>query len=145
MRTFAAGVLQRGPRRSQPDNAPRPFRRGELAAGLGTIALIAELLLVPVAVPVSLLLLAVGRLSQWRLQWLCLPALAGAGWLAADGPRRALTTVAARPGQLIAELTHVADPGRLRVPAGASTTWLGWLPRELPAALVAGAVQAGLA
>lgn len=144
MRTFAAGVLQRGPRRSQPDNAARPFRRGELAAGLGTMALITELLLVPVAVPVSLLLLAVGRLSRWRLQWLCLPALAGVGWLAAAGPRWALTAVAAGPGQLIAELTHAADPVRLRVPGGAATTALGWLPRALPVALVAGAVQAGL-
>src|SRR5262245_807465 len=113
MRAYAAGVLQRGPRRWQPDNAAGPFRRGALAAGLGTTALIAELLLVPVAVPVSLLLLAVGRLSRWRLQWLCLPGLAGAGWLAAAGPRWTVTTVAAGPGQLIAVLMHAVDQARL--------------------------------
>ncbi len=41
MRTFAAGVLQRGPRRSQPGNTARPYPRGQLTAALGTIALIA--------------------------------------------------------------------------------------------------------
>lgn len=43
MCTFAAEVLQRGPRRSQLGNADRPYRRDELAAGLSTSALVDEL------------------------------------------------------------------------------------------------------
>ena len=146
MRTFAAGVLQRGPRRSQLGNAARPDRRGGLAAGLGTIAVIAELLTVPAAVPVSLVLFAIGRVSRWRLEWLLVPLLAGVGWLAAAGPRWAVTTAAAGPGQLLSGLTHAAaDPSRLlRDPDGAVATALAWLPREIPGALVTGAAQAGL-
>lgn len=145
MRTFAAGMLQRGPQRSQPGNAARPYRRGELAAGLATIALIAELLLVPVAVPVSLVLLAVGRVSRWRLEWLLLPLLTGACWLAVAGPRWAATTLAAEPGQLLSGLKYAAaNLARLRVPGGTATTAPVWLSRQLPVALVAGAVQAGL-
>jgi hypothetical protein len=146
MRTFAAGVLQRGPRRSQLGETARPHRRGELAAGLGTTALVAELLLLPAAVPVSLVLLAVGRVARWRPEWLLLPLLAGVGWLAAAGPRWGMTTMAARGGQLLSGVTHAAaDPALLlRDPGGAAATALAWLPRELPAALVTGAVQAGL-
>jgi hypothetical protein len=145
MRTFAAGVLQRGPQRSQPGNAARPDRRGELVAGLGTIALIAELLIVPVVVPVTLLLVAVGRTSRWRLDWLFLPALAGAGWLAVAGPRWAVTTIPAAPGQLVSVLAHAAaDPARFRGAGSSFVTALAWPPRGLPVALVAGAVQAGL-
>src|SRR5215469_4138656 len=95
MRTSAAGPLQRGPRRSQLGNAAGPFRRGELAAGLSTIALVAELLLLPLAAPVAAMLLVVGRLSRWRPEWLILPLLAGVGWLAAAGPRAVLATVPA--------------------------------------------------
>jgi hypothetical protein len=146
MRTFAAEELQRGSRRSQLGNAARPYRRGELAAGLGTIVLIAELLLIPVAVAVSLVLLVVGRGSRWRPEWLLLPLLAGAGWLAAAGPRWELTTVSAAPAQFFSGLTRAAaDPARLlHDRGGAAATALGWLPREMPAALVAGAVQVGL-
>jgi hypothetical protein len=146
MRTFAAGVLQRGPRRSQLSNAARPYRRGELAGGLAAIALIAELLLLPVAVPVSLVLLAVGRGSRWRPEWLLLPLLAGVGWMAAAGPGGAVTTMAAGRRQVLSGLIRAAsDPSRLlRDPGGAAAAALALLPRELPAALVAGAVQAGL-
>src|SRR5215470_2329126 len=127
MRPFAAGVLQRGPQRSQPGNASRPNPRGELRAGLGTTALISELLVVPMTVPVTLLLLAVGRVSRWHLQWLLLPALAGAGWLAVAGPRWALTTLAAVPAQLVAGLTQAAGPARLRAPGGAAMAAIAWL------------------
>ena len=146
MRPFAPGVLQRRPRRSQLGETARPHRRGELAAGLSITALIAELLLLPAAVPVFLILLAVGRASRWRLEWLLLPLLAGVGWLAAAGPRWGVTIEAARSGQLLSGVTHAAaDPARLlRDPGGAAATALAWLPRELPAALVTGAIQAGL-
>src|SRR5215469_11420690 len=146
MRTSAAGVLQRGPRRSQLGETARPHRRGGLAAGLGTTVLVAELLLLPAAVPVSLVLFAVGRVSRWRLEWLLLPLLAGVGWLAAAGPRWGVTTVAARSGQLLSGVTHpAADPARLlRDLDHAAATALAWLPRELPVALLTGAVQAGL-
>ena len=70
MRTFAAGVLERGPRRSQLGKVARPDRRGELAAGLAVIALVTELLVVPAAVAVSLALLAVARVLRWRPDWL---------------------------------------------------------------------------
>ena len=145
MRTFAAGVLQRGPRRSQLGKVARPERRGELSAGLGAIALVTELLIVPAAVPVSLVLLAVARLSRWRPDWLLLPVLVGVGWLAAAGPRWAATSVAAGPRQLVSGLMHAAaNPSRLlRDPGGAGAA-VHALARELPAALVAGAVQAGL-
>jgi len=146
MRTFAAGGLQRGPRRSQLTNAGRPYRRGELAAGLSTIVLIAEFLLVPVAVPICLVLLAVSRVSRWRPEWLLLPLLTGVGWLTAAGSGWASTTLAAGPGQLLSALARVAgDPPWLpRDPGGATATAVAWLHRELPAGLAVGALQAGL-
>lgn len=145
MHTFAAGRLQRGPRRSQLGNASRPSRRGELAAGLCTILLIAELLLVPVAVLLTLVLVAVSRISRWHPAWLLLPLVAAASWLAAAGPGRALTTVTAGAGTLASGLTHAAgDPARLLHDPGAAATALAWLARELPVGLAAGAIQAGL-
>jgi hypothetical protein len=133
MRTLAAGVLQRDPRRSQPGDAPRPNHRGELAAVLGTIALIAELLLVPLAVPASLVLVAAGRVSRWRLAWLFLPLLAGTGWLAAAGPRWAVATVTADPGLLMSGLKHAAaDSARLHIPSGAVASELASLPGSCP-------------
>jgi hypothetical protein len=146
MRTFAAGVLQRGPRRSQLGKVARPDSRGELSAGLAVIALVIELLVVPAAVAVSLVLLAVARVSRWRPDWLLLPMLVGVGWLAAAGPRWAPASVAGGLRQLVSGLRYAAaDPSRLlRDPGGAAAAVLAWLPRELPAALVAGALQAGL-
>ncbi len=66
MRTFAAEVLQRGPRRSQLGNAIRPYRRGELAAGLSPVALSTELLRARVALSASLVLFAAGRAFRRR-------------------------------------------------------------------------------
>jgi hypothetical protein len=56
-----------------------------------------------------------------------------------------VNSIAVAPGQLVVVLTHAAaDPARLRATGGAAITALAWLPGELPVALVAGAVQAGL-
>jgi len=114
MRSTAAGVARRSPRRSQPPDPAFRFRRGELAAALATGTLIAELLLAPAVVLVTLILAVVGWAARWRPHWLALPLGTGACWLAAAGPSAAMAALAAG------------------------------LPRALPAALVAGAAQAGL-
>jgi len=114
MRSTAAGVARRSPRRSQPPDPVSWFRRGELAAALAAVMLIAELLLVPALVLVTVILVAVGSAARWRPHWLALPLGTGVCWLAAAGPSAATAALAAG------------------------------LPRALPAALVAGAAQAGL-
>lgn len=147
MRSTAAGVARRSPRRSQPPDPVFRFRRGELPAALATVTLIAELLLAPAVVLVTLTLAAVGCAARWRPHWLALPLGTGACWLAAAGPSAATAALAAGPGRLGAEFaTAAADPARLlRAPGSvlAAVASVG-LPRALPAALVAGAAQAGL-
>src|SRR5215469_11252252 len=73
MRASYLGMVDRPPLRrrlaDQHDRSAR-LRRGELAAGLATGAVAAELLFAPAMVIAAVGLVAVGRVSRWRPHWL---------------------------------------------------------------------------
>lgn len=141
------------PRRGLPDHPAargRPaLRRGELGAGLGAVAVAAELVLVPfVLIPAAALIL-LGRLSRWRLHWLTVPALAAACWLAvasspgAHGLLIAGRAIAAQSGRL-ARLAAVvaARPARLQHAGPALRAAVAGTDRWLPACLLAATIEA---
>jgi hypothetical protein len=157
MRRTAEEAAERGPRRFQIDDIrppaassgrPASFGRSaslggrELAAGLGTVAVAAQLVLAPVALLIAAILTLIGSISRWRPAWLLLPAAAGGCWLAAVTIPDSAAALDAGSRRLIrAELHAALHPALLlhpALPAGAG--W--WLPRELPLALLAGTAEA---
>ena len=111
--------------RTRPgDPPPGVGRRGELAAGLATAAVVIQLVLAPATLIIAVTLIAMGRASRWRPHWLLLPASAGLGWLVSSG--------AARTG--FVALPRVAHWSSLS--AG--------LVRQLPLALLLGSSEAAL-
>ncbi len=165
MRTTADGIAERRPRRFQIDDIRRPtasLGRRELAAGLGTLAVAAQLVLAPVTLLIAAVLTLAGRISRWRPEWLVLPAMACACWLAAVTIPVSVAALEAGSHRLIAaELAVALHPGRLLHPAqlfdsppllhsasqvgAAALAGAGWwLPRELPLALLAGTAEAAI-
>ncbi len=159
MRAQASGLAERAPRRAGHAGPAGSSRRGELAAGLATAAVVAELLLAQLSLVLTACLVAIGRLTRWRPQWLALPAAAGLAWTLAVGPARAaagfagwphrliayLATAASRPGPAATSAARLARPLR-QLPHHASfLVLLGqWLPRQLPIAMVAASAQAAV-
>ena len=147
MRTATAWVAEQQPRRSTPDNPAGSLRRGELAAGLATAALAGQLLFAPVTLLIAATLVAVGRVSRWRPQWLLAPAIARLIWMLETGIS-AGCRCASRSGsrQLAGYLLAAAvDPARLAHPGAAFAGAAAWLPRQLPLALLAAASEASIA
>jgi hypothetical protein len=148
MRMTTAGVEERRPHRSRldhPDPRADSFRRGELAAGLAAVAVVAQLALAPVILLVAGMLVLAGRISRWQPAWLLLPALGGACWLAVAGLPATAHAVAAGAGRLIAaELAVAAHPQRLLHPATAFAGSGRWLHQELPLLVLAGTAEAAI-
>jgi hypothetical protein len=148
MRMTTAGVRERRPHRSRLDHPSRPayqLRRGELAAGLAAVAVLAQLALAPVTLLVAGSLALAGRIARWQLAWLLLPALCGACWLAVAGLPATMHALAAGAGQLMAaELAVAAHPARLLHPAAVFASSVRWLPRELPLLVLAGVAEAAV-
>lgn len=165
MRTTAAGLAERGTRRLSADDLRPPAARlavRELAAGLAALAVAAQLALAPLTLLIAAVLTLTARISRWRPQWLLLPAVAGACWLAAVRVTVALAALDEGAGRLIAaELAVASHPGRLLHPAQllhparllhgaglhgaaalAGASW--WLPRELALALLGGTAEAAI-
>jgi len=148
MRMTTAGVAERWPHRSRldhPDLLTGSFRRGELAAGLAAVAVVAQCALAPVTLLVAGLLMLVGRISRWPRAWLLLPALGGACWLAVAGlPATAHALTAGASRLMAADLAVALHPGRLLHPAAAFAGTGRWLPGELPLLLLAGTAEAAI-
>ncbi len=165
MRRTAEGLAERRQRRFQIDDIRRPtasLGRRELAAGLSTLGVAAQLVLAPVILLIAAVLTLAGRSSRWRPEWLLLPAVAGACWLAAVTVPVSVAAFEAGSHRLIAaELAVALHPGRLLHPAqlfdsppllhsasqvgAAALAGAGWwLPRELPLALLAGTAEAAI-
>jgi hypothetical protein len=148
MRMMMAGVPERRPHRSRLDHPSRPARqprRGELAAGLAAVAVVAQCALAPVTLLVAGLLVLAGRVARWRLAWLLLPALGSACWLAVAGPPAAAHALVAGASRLVAaDLAVALHPGRLLHPAAAFAGSGQWLPEELPLLLLAGTAEAAI-
>ncbi len=146
MRTATAWVAEQQPRRSTPDDPAGSLRRGELAAGLATAALVGQLLFAPVTLLMAATLVAVGRVSRWRPQWLLAPAIAGLIWMLETGIPRTAADFVSGSRQLAGYLLAAAvDPARLAHPGAAFAGAAAWLPRQLPLALLAAASEASIA
>jgi hypothetical protein len=146
MRPTIAGVAERQPLRSHPshlDDPARSFRRGELAAGLATAALLSQLIFAPVTLLLTAVLVAVGRASRWRPHWAAVPALASLIWLSAVGVTGAVAGWRDASERLAGYLLSAAvHPDRLAHAAAAGAG--AWLPRQLPLALLAATGEASI-
>ncbi|MBV9858253.1 MAG: hypothetical protein JOY82_27605 [Streptosporangiaceae bacterium] len=134
------------PRRARyliPRDLPR---RGEILAALALAAALAHLLLAQLTLVLAVLFYGITKATRWRLWWLTVPAALGAVWALAAGPAAAAAGFAAGPRQVIGylsasghEVSHLLHPGSAFSGTG------GWLPRQFPIALIAGAAEAALA
>jgi hypothetical protein len=144
MRITTAGVVARQPLRSHL-NDPVGLRRGELAAALATAAIVGQLVFAQVTLLSAVVLVILGRVSRWRPHWLVASALASLVWLLAVGPAGAAAAFAAGSRRLAGYLVKAAiQPALLAHPGVVVAEAGGWLPRELPLALVAACGEAGL-
>ncbi|HXS66878.1 MAG TPA: hypothetical protein VN767_28810 [Streptosporangiaceae bacterium] len=107
--------------------------------------MLTQLAFAQITLALAICYLLIGRLSRWRPHWLLLPAAAGVAWLLAAGPWRSVAGYLAGGSHLIGLLAKGGTvPARLGHLTAAFTGWQRWLPRQLPIALVAAAVEAAL-
>jgi len=121
-------------------------RRDEVLALCLVAVIIGHVLFAQLTLIVALVCYLTTRVTRWRLSWLAVPAAAGLVWTLAVGPGAAIAGFTDGPsrvarylgasGQQVTHLLHFT---------GAFTGMAGWLPRQLPLALVAGAAEAALA
>jgi hypothetical protein len=116
--------------------------RGDLAAVVAIAVLLTQILLAQLTLGLSICLVIIGRAGRWRPLWLVAPAAVGLAWMLSIGTRHALAGYLAGGGQLISYLTGSGSViARLAHLPGAFGGWRQWLPRQLPVALIAAAVQ----
>src|ERR1700752_968469 len=148
MRITTATGAERKPHRSRldhPDPRAGSFRRGELAAGLAAVAVVAQLALGPVSLLVAGVLVLTGRTSRWPLSWLLLPALRGGCWLAVGGLPATAHALTIGAGRLMAaELAVAVHPARLLHPAAAFAGSGRGVKQELPLLMLAGTAEAAI-
>src|ERR1700723_892640 len=133
------------PRRARylvPKGVPR---RGEFLAAFLVVAVLAHVLFAQLTLVLAAVFVLTTRATRWRLSWLLVPVVTGAAWTLAAGPRAAAAGFAAGPAQVAAylgasgqQLDHVLHF------TGAFTGIGSWLPRQLPLAIVTGAVEAAI-
>lgn len=133
----------RRPRYLIPRDTPR---RAEILAAvtLGWIA--AHLLLAQLTLLLAVTFGLVSRATRWRPGWLAVPAAVGLAWVLAIGPRAALAGFTAGPRHVLDYLAGAAaDPARLLRLSRGYAGLAGWLPRQVPLALLAAAAEAAVA
>jgi hypothetical protein len=111
-------------------------------AAFAVLVLLGHLLFAQLTFVLAVVFAVVGKASRWRLWWLAVPAAVGLAWTLA-GPRAAAAGFAAGPAQILGYFSgHPLD--RLLHPHGAFAGSGGWLLRQFPLALIAGAAEAAL-
>jgi hypothetical protein len=134
------------PRPARARTSPGVPRRAEVAAAAGLAAVLAHLLLAPLALVLAVAFQLTGRLTRWRPSWLTAPAGAGLAWLLALGPRAAWAGAAAGPRRVLGYLGGaLADPARWSRPAAAYAGLSHWLPGQAPVALLLAAAETAAA
>src|SRR5947209_6539803 len=120
-------------------------RRDEILAVCVVLAVLVHLLFAQLTIILAAMFYLVTKLTRWSLSWLVIPAAAGLAWTAtgAGAAVAGYTAGAARIASYLGERGHQA--GHLLHFTGAYAGIGTWLPRQLPLALVAGAVEAALA
>ena len=113
-------------------------------AACAVAIIIFQLLFAQFTLGLALVFTLIGRASRWRLWWLAGPALAGLAWTLAVGPSAAAAGFAAGSAHVVDYFGQGPLARRLDRPLAAFADARGWLPRQLPIALVAGAAEAAL-
>jgi hypothetical protein len=133
------------PRRARyllPRDLPR---RGEILAACVVVAVLAHVLFAQLTIVLAVVFCLVTRITRWRASWLAVPAVVAAAWTAAVGPRAAVAGFTAGPARVAGYLGangHQAD--HLLHFTAAFAGMAGWLPRQLPLAILAGAAEAAV-
>lgn len=145
MRADPVTAAERAPRSGRyliPGEIPR---RGEIIAACALLIAAVHVLFAQLTLILAVIFHVAGKATRWRPQWLAAPAAAGAVWILAIGPNRAVAGFTYGPGRIAAYLGGVGQhPGRL-LHIGAAYTGMGsWLPRQFPLALIAAAGEAAL-
>ena len=113
-------------------------------AGCAVLVVLAQLLLAQLTLAFAVVFAVTGRVSRWRPWWLTVPAAVGLCWALAIGLRSAGAGFAAGPAHVLGYLDQAGLLQRSTRPSGPFAGAAGWLPRQLPLALVAGAAEAAL-
>jgi hypothetical protein len=120
-----------------------PHRR-EVMAACAVLLVVAHLLVAQLTLLLAVAFTLIGRASRWRLWWLTGPAAAGLAWALAAGPAQAAAGFAAGSAHVLDYLGQGQLAQRLGHPLGAFAGAGGWLPRQLPIALISGAAEAAV-
>jgi hypothetical protein len=121
-------------------------RRGEFIAASAVLIIGLHVLFAQLTLIIAVVCYLTGKATRWRPSWLLLPAAAGAVWALVTGPEAAAAGFTEGPAQIIGYLSaggHQAS--HLFHPAAGFAGAAGWLPRQFPLALLAGAAEAALA
>jgi hypothetical protein len=145
MSARVATQAEQMPRRARylvPKGLPR---RGEILAACVVVAVVGHVLFAQLTLALAAVFALTTRATRWRLSWLLVPAVIGAAWTLAVGPRAAAAGFAEGPARVAGylgasghQLDHVLH--FTAAFAGAGT----WLPPQLPLAILAGAAEAAI-
>jgi hypothetical protein len=120
-------------------------RRGEFLAACLVLLVVAHLLFAQLTILVAVAFVLVTRATRWRLSWLAVPAVIGVAWTAAVGPRAALAGLTDGPARILRYLGSSGhQAAHLLHFTGAFTGIGGWLPRQLPLAILTGTAEAAI-
>jgi hypothetical protein len=120
-------------------------RRGEFLAACLVLLVVAHLLFAQLTLVVAVAFVLVTRVTRWRLSWLAVPAVIGLAWTAAVGPRAAAAGLADGPARVLRYLGASGHQAAHLLHFTAAFTGIGgWLPRQLPLAILAGTAEAAI-
>jgi hypothetical protein len=145
MSARVATQAEQMPRRARylvPRDLPR---RAEILAACMVAAVAVHVLFAQLTLVLAVVFALTTRATRWRLSWLLVPIMVGAAWTLAVGLRAAAAGFAAGPDKVASYLGasgHQLDHA-LHFTAAFSGSG-SWLPRQLPLAILAGAVEAAI-
>jgi len=123
---------------------PGLSRRAEVTGAIAVLLVLIQLMLAQLTLAFAVLFVIAGRVSRWRRSWLLAPVAVGLVWALAAGPGHVIAGFLAGPAQVLSYFGNGYVLGRLGRPLGGFAAAGGWLPRQLPVALVAGAAEAAV-
>ena len=106
---------------------------------------VAHVLFAQLTLVVAVAFVLVTRVTRWRLSWLAAPAVIGLAWTAAVGPRAAAAGLAEGPARIVGFLGAGGHQAAHVLHFTAAFTGIGgWLPRQLPLAILTGTAEAAI-
>ena len=120
-------------------------RRGEFLAACLVLLVVAHVLFAQLTLVVAVAFVLVTRVTRWRLSWLAAPAVIGLAWTAAVGPRAAAAGLADGPARVLSYFGASGHQAAHVLHFTAAFTGIGgWLPRQLPLAILTGTAEAAI-